>query len=632
MKAKVFQHRMVSPWWSLLALVAVAIPLQAERPHIYALQNLRIVTAPGQVIEKGSLVIRDGRIEAVGADISIPEDAQVIEGEEGWTVYAAFIDAAAYIGKKESESQAPSGLSDILASLSKPKEPEKGAPHPIAKVQPHTAVIDWLSLESKDLDKHRKLGFGTAQIINHAGIFRGFSTIINLRDGAVRELVLRDRFAQALAFERGTFFGGAYPGSRMGAVAAVRQALLDAQQLHQWRNRYQDQPTAMRRPPFQDSTQPLVRLLQGEVPLLFVADNPLSYDRFADLKKEFGLGNAMVLGTCEEWRALDRVKAANMPVLLPLNFPKKPELDDEDAIRAVSLDSMQSYLNAPATPARLAALEVPFAIVTAGGSGMGAGAARKLAEDGVRLVIHDLGEVKGDMAPAHGVGATEEMEAVAAEIRAINPDVATFQADMREEAQVAALVAYAVERFGRLDILVNNAGVGYLFGPLVDATQEMWDTVMNVNLRGAFFADAATGAHSPRMVPPRPETVTNRGASSFHWGANGSGLGLVGRFPFTTFEPVLGATATFPPASERNVALPSPWLASRLVPSSATETSVTPPCTCADVALISSAISRDESDDRCANCRTSAATTAKPRPVSPARAASTPAFSASRLV
>lgn len=135
-------------------------------------------------------------------------------------------------------------------------------------------------------------------------------------------------------------------------------------------------------------------------------------------------------------------------------------------------------------------LEGKVAIVTGAGrrKGLGEAIARKLAEDGVHLVLHDLGRSEGAMAPAHGVGGSAEMEEVAEGVRAIHPHVATFQADMREEAQVEALVAHAVERFGRLDILVNNAGVGYLFGPLVDATQEMWDTVLNVNLRGAFFA------------------------------------------------------------------------------------------------------------------------------------------------
>lgn len=147
-------------------------------------------------------------------------------------------------------------------------------------------------------------------------------------------------------------------------------------------------------------------------------------------------------------------------------------------------------------------LDGKVAIVTGAGrhKGLGEAIARKLAEDGARLVIHDLGKVQGDMVPAHGVGNSGELAEVAEAIRAINPQVSTFEADMREEAQVEALVAHAVERFGRLDILVNNAGVGYLFGPLVDATQEMWDTVLNVNLRGAFFATK----HAVRQMLTQP--------------------------------------------------------------------------------------------------------------------------------
>ena len=147
-------------------------------------------------------------------------------------------------------------------------------------------------------------------------------------------------------------------------------------------------------------------------------------------------------------------------------------------------------------------LKGKVAIVTGAGrhKGLGEAIARKLAEDGARLVIHDLGRPEGDMAPAHGVGASSELAEVAESIRAVNPHVSTFESDMREESQVEALVAHAVERFGKLDILVNNAGVGYLFGPLVDATQEMWDTVLNVNLRGAFFATK----HAVRQMLTQP--------------------------------------------------------------------------------------------------------------------------------
>ena len=135
-------------------------------------------------------------------------------------------------------------------------------------------------------------------------------------------------------------------------------------------------------------------------------------------------------------------------------------------------------------------LQGKVAIITGAGrrNGLGEAIARKLAEDGVRLLLHDLGRTHGGLAPAHGVGTSAELNGIAEEIRSINDEVVTFEADMRVEAEVAALVKHAVATYGKLDILVNNAGVGYLFGPLVDATEEMWDTVLNVNLRGAFFA------------------------------------------------------------------------------------------------------------------------------------------------
>lgn len=135
-------------------------------------------------------------------------------------------------------------------------------------------------------------------------------------------------------------------------------------------------------------------------------------------------------------------------------------------------------------------LEGKVAIVTGAGrhGGLGAAIARKLAESGVRILLHDLGETKGDLAPGHGVGTSSELEQVADALRAIHPDIVPHTADMRVEAEVEAMVAAAVARFGTLDILVNNAGVGYLFGPFVEQTQEKWDTVLDVNLRGAFFA------------------------------------------------------------------------------------------------------------------------------------------------
>ena len=135
-------------------------------------------------------------------------------------------------------------------------------------------------------------------------------------------------------------------------------------------------------------------------------------------------------------------------------------------------------------------LKGKVAIVTGAGraGGLGAAIVRRLAQEGARLVIHDLGRAKGDMAPKHGVGLVDELEQVAQEARSLGAEATTFAGDMLVEADVEAMVAHAVKTFGRVDILVNNAGVGYLFGPLLEMTQERWDTTLGVNLRGCFFA------------------------------------------------------------------------------------------------------------------------------------------------
>ena len=135
-------------------------------------------------------------------------------------------------------------------------------------------------------------------------------------------------------------------------------------------------------------------------------------------------------------------------------------------------------------------LKDKVAIVTGAGriEGLGASIVRRLAREGAKLVVHDIGRTKGDMAPKHGVGLADELAEVAREVRGLGAEATTFTGDMLVEADVEALVAHAVATFGRVDILVNNAGVGYLFGPLLEMTQERWDTTLGVNLRGCFFA------------------------------------------------------------------------------------------------------------------------------------------------
>jgi len=131
------------------------------------------------------------------------------------------------------------------------------------------------------------------------------------------------------------------------------------------------------------------------------------------------------------------------------------------------------------------------AIITGAGkrAGLGAAMARRLAAEGVNLVLADLGTgAARDEVPA-------ELAALAAELEGQGAAAIAVACDMLAPDQVQALVDAAVARFGQLDILVNNAGVGDIMKPLVELSVQEWDTVLGVNLRGVFLATQAAARH-----------------------------------------------------------------------------------------------------------------------------------------
>jgi len=132
------------------------------------------------------------------------------------------------------------------------------------------------------------------------------------------------------------------------------------------------------------------------------------------------------------------------------------------------------------------------ALVTGAGrrGGLGEAIAQRLATEGAAVVVSDLAEPAAQL-PADRIGSVAGINEIVELIRAQGGRAAGCALDVREESQVAAAVALAVREFGALDILVNNAGVGYLMQPLIDMSRERWDTVLGVNLTGAFLCSQA---------------------------------------------------------------------------------------------------------------------------------------------
>ncbi len=129
------------------------------------------------------------------------------------------------------------------------------------------------------------------------------------------------------------------------------------------------------------------------------------------------------------------------------------------------------------------------AVITGSGrrKGLGEAIARRLAADGAAVVLSDIGRAVDAATPAAMIGAQDEMEAIAADLRGSGASVSTMACDVRQWDQVAALARHAVDTHGALDIWVNNAGIGYIMKPLLDVSPQDWAAVIDVNLTGAFF-------------------------------------------------------------------------------------------------------------------------------------------------
>ncbi len=341
----------------LILLASLAVTAQT-RTDVYALTNARIVTVSGGVIEKGTIVIRDGLIEAVGADAKIPGGAVVIDAS-GLTVYPGFIDTLTNLG---TPAPAPPAQRAPGAGFQAPQAPAPaGNSNYPAGLQPETDVTATLKAGDATFEAARNAGFTSALTVGREGLFNGQSAVINLAGDKVSDLVIRSPYAQHFTFRT---VAGTYPGSLLGTFSAFRQMLLDAKRLQEMQKSYAANPKGMRRPDSDRSLEALFPLINGTMPIVFNASAEREITRALDLAKEFNL-KAMIAGGTEAWKVAARLKSQNVPVLLSLNLPKRTAASSPDA-DPEPLETLRLRADAPKGAAKLDAAGVKFAFQSGG--------------------------------------------------------------------------------------------------------------------------------------------------------------------------------------------------------------------------------------------------------------------------
>lgn len=312
----------------LLLLIAPA--LLAEAPGVYAITGATLHPVSGPAIPNGTLILRDGLIESIGANVAIPADAALVDAK-GAHIYPGLIDAQTSIGFTTAK---------------------RGDAEPT----PDSLAIRGVKISDDDADARRATGVTTIVTAPSGGIFNGQSVMLNLGSKAA----IKTPVALQIAFNtRPTW---TYPDSLMGVMSFLRQNFLDAQQHVAAREVYERTPAGLQRPQDNPSLEALRPVLKRELPVVFIADSENMIRRAQTIAREFNL-RYIISGARQAYAMPTELK--DVPILVSVKWPTAPTDKEDRADQPLRV--IRDRQLAPTTPSVLAKNGATFALVSGSG-------------------------------------------------------------------------------------------------------------------------------------------------------------------------------------------------------------------------------------------------------------------------
>ena len=301
----------------------------------YVIRNARIVTVSGADIENGSIVIRDGKIEAVGTSVNVPAGAQSIDGH-GLSVYPGMIDAGTSMGLVE----VPQGASGTVDTS------EVGEFNPnsraIIAVNPHSAHIGVARVE------------GITNVVSAptGGLISGQATLINLLGTSPKEMAVVPNAALVINYPRlGGGGGGGFGGFQQQVNLAdaltagerqleqIRKMLRDGEAYGRARDAYA-KDNSLPRPDINVVLEALVPYVRGQQPVIFRADREAEIRGAIKFAEEMKL-KPIILGGDDAWKVASLLKEKNVPVILTGIFGLPGREDDPYDVLYESASKLQ---------------------------------------------------------------------------------------------------------------------------------------------------------------------------------------------------------------------------------------------------------------------------------------------------
>ncbi len=317
----------------------------------YAFTNATIFKDARDTLKNATLVIRQGKVEAVGTTVSIPKEAVVIDCN-GKYIYPAFIDIYTDYGIASAASQQPAGGGGAgFFRTQQITSNTKGAYGWNQAIKSETEAYKLFSADDAKAKTLRDIGFGAVLTHQKDGIARGTGAFVTLAAQPDNFVLIREKASAHYSFNRGTS-GQSYPNSMMGMIALLRQTYLDAQ----W---YKSNPAA------EGVNISLKSWNENQnLPQIFDASdkwNDLRADKIGD---EFGV-QYIIKGGGNEYQRMREMVETKASFILSLNYPAAMDVDDANDLRFVGLDDLKHWELAPGNPAAFEKAGINFCLTTA---------------------------------------------------------------------------------------------------------------------------------------------------------------------------------------------------------------------------------------------------------------------------
>jgi imidazolonepropionase-like amidohydrolase len=313
----------------------------------YAFTGATIVKDANTTITNGTLIIKDGKIVAIGQGLKVPASAIEIKAG-GKYIYPSFVDIYSDYGTPAQQPRLGGfnffGQAQLASNT-------KGAYGWNQAVRPEVETFKVFTADPAKAKGLRDLGFGTVLTHVKDGIARGTGSVVTLADENENLAMLKERASAHYSFDKGSSTQS-YPGSMMGSIALLRQTYLDAQW---YKNRPAKEGVNISLEAWSESQK---------LPQIFDANdkwNDLRADRIGD---EFGV-QYIIKGGGNEYQRIDDIKATKATYILSLNYPQAMDVEDPADARFVSLSDLKHWELAPTNPAAFEKAGIPFCLTTA---------------------------------------------------------------------------------------------------------------------------------------------------------------------------------------------------------------------------------------------------------------------------